>query len=186
MAYALAVVVLAAVLELQPDRVHARLVLESSTNLVNLRDRPLLVLGASAFVLDSAASLWLVALLVVVYGAAQRWLGRTATVLTAVFGHVFATLFVAVLLTSGIAHHDLSRALARETDVGVSYGLAALLGLLTFRLTGRVRRWVQLGGVVWLAGVVLLQSDFTDLGHLVAWLIGLAIGAVGSAMAVAA
>ncbi len=183
LAYALVVVGLAVVLALQPDGVHDRLVLESSTNLANLRDRPLIVLGASAFVLDSTASLWAVPVLVVAYGALQRWLGRGATLLVAAFGHVFATVFVAVLLAAGIEHHRLARSLARATDVGVSYALAAVLGVLVSRLGPRWRRPVGLGGLAWLTGVAFVQGDFTGLGHLVAWGIGIGTGAVGSAMA---
>lgn len=180
-AYALVLLVLAAVLAVQPDRVHDHLVLRSSTNLANLRNRPLFVLFVSAFVLQSTTSLWVLPLLVAAYGAAQRWLGRAATLLVALFGHVFATVFVAVLLTAGIAHHQLDRSVARQPDVGVSYGLAAVLGLLAYRLPTGPRRVVALGGTAFVVLLVAVSRTFTDLGHLVAWLIGLSMGAVGAA-----
>jgi len=172
---------LALVLALQPDRVHEHLVLRSSTNLANLRDDPLVVLLLSAFVLPSSFSLWVLPLLVAAYSAAQRWLGRTATLLVALFGHVFATVFVAVLLAAGIAHHQLDRAVAREPDVGVSYGLAAVLAVIVYRLPPFSRRCMAVGGTVFLAGLMLVSATFTDLGHLTAWLIGLAMGEVGAA-----
>lgn len=179
--YAVVLLGLTVVLSVQPDHVHDRLVLRSSTNLANLRDDPLVVLLVSAFVLPSALSLWVLPVLVLAYGAAQRWLGRTATLLVALFGHVFATVFVAVLLAAGIAHHQLDRSVAREPDVGASYGLAAVLAVLAYRLPPVPRRLVALGGTVFLLGLLLVSQTFTDLGHLTAWLIGLSMGEVGAA-----
>lgn len=168
----------------QPHSAAANVVLLSSTNLHNLRSQPLLVLVLSAFVLSSPWSLWILLPLVWAYGAAQRWLGRTATVLVALMGHALSTVFVAVLLTAGIAHHQLSRSIAREPDVGVSYGLAAVLGLLIFRLPAR-RLHVAGAGTTLLVAVLLLARTFTDLGHLLAWTIGICIGLVGSRMVTA-
>ncbi len=179
--YGLVLLVLTVFLAVLPDRVHDHLVLRSSTNLANLRDDPLVVLFVSAFVLPSSFSLWVLPLLVAGYGATQRWLGRTATLLVALFGHVFATVFVAVLLAAGIAHHQLDRSVAREPDVGASYGLAAVLAVLVYRLPPFLRRCLAVGGSVLLVGLVLVSETFTDLGHLTAWLIGLAMGEVGAA-----
>jgi hypothetical protein len=181
--YALVVVVVAAVVFAQPTAVSERWILECSTNVENLRARPLLVLALSAFVVSSPWGLWTVPLLVAVLGAVQRWVGRSATVLVAVFGHVLATVFVAVLLEAGIARHVLDRDLAREPDVGVSYVLAAVWGLLLFRAVPRRRRRTGLLVLVGLVGLVLLSETFTDVGHLVAWATGVGIGFVGSRMA---
>jgi hypothetical protein len=181
-AYALLVLLVTIAVFTQPNGAAAQAVLDSSTNLKNLRTQPLSVLFLSAFVLESPWRLWLLPVLVVVFGAAQRWLGRAATILVAVGGHVFATVFVALVVNAGIAHHQLSRRVADEPDVGVSYGLAALAGLLVFRLTSRRRRWTALGGSTLLVLVLELSQTFTDLGHLVAWSIGLSTGLVGSRM----
>jgi hypothetical protein len=178
--YAAVVVTSVVVVFSRPHGEAARVVLDSSTNLHNLRADPILVLLLSAFVVSSPWSLWVLPVLVWAYGAAQRWLGRTATVLVALFGHVFSTVFVGVLLTAGIAHHQLSRRVAREPDVGVSYGLATVLGLLTYRLPPRHRHRVVALGTVALVGMVAVSQTFTDLGHLVAWGIGLSMGFVGS------
>jgi hypothetical protein len=184
-AYALLVLLAVIAVFAQPNGVAGRIVINSSTNLQNLRGKPLDVLVLSAFVLESPWSLWILPVLVVVFGAAQRWLGRAATVLVAASGHVFGTLFVALLVNTGIAHHQLSRRLADEPDVGVSYGLAALLGLLAFRLGARWRPRVVLAGTAVLILVLVLSQTFTDLGHLVAWTIGLSTGLVGTRMAAA-
>lgn len=169
----------------QPHSAATKAVLNSSTNLHNLQTKPVFVLLLSAFVVSSPWGLWLLPVLIWVYGAAQRWLGRSATVLVALFGHVFATVFVGALLTAGIAHHQLSRSIAREPDVGVSYGLAALGGLLVFRLPPGRRRVAIAVVTLPLLGLVAAARTFTDLGHLVAWGIGLAIGFVGCRLAAA-
>jgi hypothetical protein len=184
--YALLLVASGVVVFTRPQSAAAKAVLDSSTNLQNLRSEPILVLLLSAFVVSSPWSLWILPLLVWTYAAAQRWLGRAATVLVAMFGHVFATVFVGVLLTAGIAHHQLSRSLAREPDVGVSYGLAAVLGLLLYRVPAPWRRRLAATGTVALIALVVLSQTFTDLGHLVAWGIGLTMGYVGSRVAAAA
>ena len=182
-AYAVVLVVVALAIALQPGHESNRLVLESSTNLDNLSDAPLLVLVVSAFVTSSLAGLWIVVPLVWAYAAAQRWLGRGATVLVAAFGHVFATLTVAVVLSAGIAHHELDRDLAREPDVGASYGLAAVLGVLTLRLPRKRRRVVVAAATLVGLAIAAISETFTDVGHLVAWGIGLGMGQVGLAVA---
>lgn len=183
--YAVVVVAVALVVFAQPSAVSHRWVLESSTNLHNLRMRPVRVLVLSAFVVSTPWSLWVVPVLVAVVGGAQRWVGRTATLVVALFGHVLSTVFVAVLLQAGIATHLLDRDLAREPDVGVSYVLAAVWGLLLFRASPQRRRVVGPLVVLGLLAVVVLSETFTDVGHLVAWCIGAGTGLVGSRMAAA-
>lgn len=167
----------------QPEVAANQLVLDSSTNPHNLRARPLSVLLVSAFIVSHPLGLWLLPFLFWAYGTAQRWLGRAATILVAMFGHVFATVFVGVLITAGITHHWLDKSLGREPDVGVSYGLAAIGGLLVFRLSPHPRR--RMIGVVTLlllTRLTILQT-FTEIGHLTAWGIGLSMGFVGCRLA---
>src|SRR5947208_15422182 len=71
--YAAMVVVVAVTLQLLPDSVHQDVVLNCSTNLVNLRERPVYVLLMSAFVVSSLSGLWLVPWLMLSYAATQRW-----------------------------------------------------------------------------------------------------------------
>lgn len=174
-AYAAVVVVVAIVVRVLPGTRTQDLVLESSTNLDNLRHTPLLVLGASAFVVSPVWGLWVVAPLVVVFGAAQRWLGRAATVIVAVLGHVGATLFVAVLLAAGINDGVVDADVAREPDVGVSYGLAAVAAVLVGRVPRRWRPWYALGVLAVAGGPLLLDPDFTGVGHVIAVILGFAL-----------
>ncbi len=158
-----------------PDRVAERVVVDSSTNLTNLRLHPPLVLVLSAFIEPTLVQLWIVPVLIWVYGTVQRWLGRAATVVAAVLGHVGATLFVATVLTAGVAHGRISLSVEDAADVGASYGVVAAAALLAARVP---RRW--LAGYVsgcsgLLVGALVLHRTFTDLGHAVAWTIGLAL-----------
>jgi hypothetical protein len=104
-AYLLVLVVVAVVLALLPAQVADQVVYNASTNLQGLRNRPLLVLVASAFVLlGGLAGLFWLPLVAAAMGAVERWLGKLAAVLVFALGHVGATLGLAVMLVSGIAH----------------------------------------------------------------------------------
>jgi hypothetical protein len=64
---------------------------------------------------------------------------------------------------------------SRATDVGMSYGATAVLGLLTAALPRRWRPawigWLLAAGV----GVVAVGRDFTDVGHTVALALGMLV-----------
>jgi hypothetical protein len=173
--YGALVVVLGVTLSVVPASVADRFVLDSSTNLVNLRQHPPYVLVVSALVVPSVWQLWIVLPVVWAYGVLQRWLGRVAVVITVAFGHIGATLLVATVLTAGIAHDRFSLAQARAADVGVSYGLVAVLGLLTARLAARHVKRAAAAGTLVALGALVVDRSFTDLGHLAAWLIGLGL-----------
>jgi hypothetical protein len=174
-AYAAIVVAIAIVVELMPGITSEELVHDTSTNLVNLRQTPLLVLVASAFVVAPLSGLWILAPLVATFAAAQRWLGRAATVIVAALGHVGVTLFVAVLLAAGIHAGRLSPALAQAQDVGVSYAVATVAGLLLVRLPRRLRPWYATGLLALTIVPLLLHPGFTEVGHLTAVLLGFAL-----------
>jgi hypothetical protein len=73
----------------------------------------------------------------------------------------------------GIRHARLPRSLADTIDIGVSYGLAGVVGVLAYRVP-RPWRWGYLLGVLaFFTYPVLHRGTFTDLGHLTAVLIGL-------------
>jgi hypothetical protein len=135
--YTAIVVTTTTILAVIPRPAATRFVLESSTNLANLREHPPLVLVLSAFVQPSPVELLILPPLIWAYGALQRWLGRAATIITAVFGHVGATLFVATILAAGIAKGRINTSTAHVADVDASYGLAAMAGLLVARVPRR-------------------------------------------------
>jgi len=177
----------ALVMAFLPDATAAAVTAHVSGNLDNLRERPVEALVASAFVLPHLSNLLLVVVLVVAVGYAQRWLGRAATVAVMVAGQVGASLVVGAVLTTGIARGWLSPTIAGVSDVGVSYVVAGVTGVLVARVPGRWRWW-YLGVLlaVWvLPGV--WQRAFTDVGHATALVIGLLLAFVlGRAVAAAA
>jgi hypothetical protein len=177
--YLLLLAVVAVLLALLPNEVADKVVYHASTNLQGLRDKPLFVLVASAFVLwGGLAGLLLLPLVAVVMGAVERWLGKLATVLVFAFGHVGATLGLAVLLVSGISHRAIDPQIATVDDVGVSYGLLAMAGTLSARVSTRWRAWYAgaIGGVP-LAAFAITREP-TDVGHVLAALIGLVLAVV--------
>lgn len=162
-------------LAIAPNSLVTRVVSVTSTNLANLRTHPLQVLVASVFVVPELEGLVMVMVLLVALAYGQAWVGRFATVTVAVIGHVGATLFVAMLLTTGMADRMLPRSIMYAKDVGVSYALAAVLGWLVARVP---RHWraPYIGLVVlWFLGPAVFTQTFTDAGHATALALGLSL-----------
>jgi hypothetical protein len=173
--YALIVVMISVVTAVQaPEQLRA-IVSDSSTSLTNLRQRPLAVLITSAFVISPVWGLWIVAPMVVAYGALQRWLGRASVIVVGVLGHVGATLFVATMELTELAKGRVGFRIAGRPDVGVSYALAAIAGVLVVRVAARWRRRYVVVSLIVVVGQLLILRNFTGLGHVTAWLIGLAV-----------
>ncbi len=123
----------------------ARAVLAASTNLDNLAVHPLRVLLLSAVVVPSGPGLLVLGLLVPVLALAQRRLGRAATLGAFAVGHVVATGVVAGLLLAGLRLGWVDPSVRSAVDVGVSYGLACVAGLL---VASGPRRWRRPGSSV--------------------------------------
>lgn len=175
--YGLIVIIASTWIGLQPDPVVRQLVENVSTNLNNMRSHPLEVLFASAFVVSPLTQLLLVPVVVFVFGIVQRWLGRTALIAIWVFGHVGATLFVMSMEITALYRHIARFSITVKPDVGVSYGLAAAIGLLAAWVPRRWRVWYALGCLVATCGMLAIWPDFTSLGHLTAIIIGLGMAA---------
>jgi hypothetical protein len=162
----------AAVLAVLPDDLHQRILLRCSTNLTNLHHDPVFVLPASAFVVSSAWSLYQMPFLVWVLGAAQRWVGRPATIGVALLGHVGSTLVVAGLLTHVVPDGLLAASAQHAVDVGVSYLGVCLAAFVVSRVPRPLRPAYVLGLVAYFAGPALHEPTFTDLGHTCSLLLG--------------
>jgi len=176
--YAGVVLVIAIALHASPDHLQVRFVQDTSSNLVNLRHSPLRVLLLSALVVPDVEGLLILVPLLLVLTASTRWLGRGPTLVALAFGHVGATLFVATLLLAGVTNGRLDPSIAHAPDVGVSYALAGVFGMLVARVPRRWRwAWV-LAPTAGLVVVLLVAPDFTAVGHLTALAIGFGLGAV--------
>ncbi len=156
------------------DRLAEALLREQSTNLSNLRHHAVDVMVRSAFWSGTSYALPTIALVAVVLAPAEFWLGTRRAVAVFAIGHVGATLLtaagIALALHFGTAPHGIERTI----DVGISYGTFCIAGVLTYRLP---RPWRY----TWAAGLLAIFStqagvtgEFSDYGHLVSVLLGLA------------
>lgn len=162
-----------------PHAVHW-LVASASTNLHNMTIDPLRVLVISAFWVQSTPWIWLLApLMVVVMAPAERLLGTGRTVLVFATGHLGATALTVAAIGVGVDRGLFPHSLAYALDVGPSYGLVALAAVLATRLPVRGTRRAAIAALLFgLATAVILGGDFTDAGHLLAALIGLALSRI--------
>lgn len=151
------------------------MVAASSTNLHNLSQLHLSVLASSAFIIDEGP-VWFTCIGVgCTLAVAELVWGGRRMLATFVFGHLGATAIVAVGLAIGIRIGWLPAVWERASDVGVSYGVFAVLTGLTFSLRSS---WRLPWAAVWItlaAQSVLIERSFTSVGHLTAGVLGLAV-----------
>lgn len=176
--YCSVVLLVAVVLWMLPEGTRDQVYEDTSTNLANLRDRPISVLLASAFVISSPGEVLLVLQLLVVLAYAQRFVGRLASLAVGFMGHVGATVFTAMVLTTGIFHGFVNPSVATVDDVGVSYVMATVMGFLTVVVPRRWRWWWVAFVVVYWVGPGLVARNFTAVGHTTALVIGLTVAFV--------
>jgi hypothetical protein len=175
LAYAVIVTCVTVALYALGPQVQDRVIRHASTNLHNLSHGHLGTLLGSAFVIDAGPIyVWLPGLVCLLALAELLW--RSGRLVVAfVTGHVGATLLVAVGLTAAVEIGWLPLSVSRATDVGMSYGAAAVLGSLTAAIP---RRWLAAWLGWWLAAgvaVVAVGRDFTDVGHAVALALGMLV-----------
>jgi hypothetical protein len=174
LAYAFVVTCVSTALQCLGPAVQGRVISHASTNLHNLSHGCVGTLLGSAFVVDAGPIyVWLPGLVCLLAMAELTW-GSSRLVLAFTVGHIGATLLVAAGLASAVLFGWLSwPSVARATDVGMSYGAAAVLGGLTMAMS---RRWRPGWIGWWLAvgvAVVAVGRDFTDVGHAVALVLGM-------------
>lgn len=147
---------------------------QRSTNIHELSNNPVRVLISSAMWVDSGHWLPYAVLYTVFHAQAERWLGTLRWLLVCAAAHVLATLISEGALLWAISRGMAPQSAVNTLDVGVSYALAGVMGVLTYRMASPWRYLyaaVVLGGY----GVPLLTGrTFTDLGHFTSVLIGLA------------
>ena len=148
---------------------------ERSTNLHHLAEDPLHVLFSSALWIDGGSWFAYFVLFNLFHVPAERWLGTLRWLGVAVLAHVGATYLSEGVLYWAIQHGDAPARAVNTLDVGVSYALAGVVAVLTYRIA-RPWRWLYLAGVLAVYAAPLLFSEvtFTEVGHLSAVLIGLA------------
>ncbi|MGH4029518.1 rhomboid-like protein [Actinomycetota bacterium Odt1-20B] len=147
---------------------------QRSTNIHELSKNPVRVLISSAFWIDGGGWLSYAVLYTVFHATVERWLGTWRWLAVAAGAHVAATLISEGVLLLAVRHGAAPASSVNTLDVGVSYALAGVVAVLTYRLP-RPWRYGYLLGVLVVYGIPLAGGrTFTDLGHFTSVLIGLA------------
>ncbi|MEU1329938.1 rhomboid-like protein [Streptomyces sp. NPDC005865] len=147
---------------------------QHSTNIHELSHNPVRVLISSAFWIDGGSWLPYAVLYTVFHASAEHWLGTRRWLVVAALSHVLATLISEGVLALAIHHGAAPRTSVNTLDVGVSYALAGVVAVLTYRIP-RPWRYAYLLIVLAVYGAPLITGrTFTDLGHFTSVLVGLA------------
>ncbi|MEV6169126.1 rhomboid-like protein [Streptomyces sp. NPDC051954] len=147
---------------------------QRSTNIHELSSNPVRVLVASAMWIDGGYWLPYAALYTVFHAQAERWLGTARWLVVCASAHVLASLISEGALLWAIRHGMAARSAVDTLDIGVSYALAGVVAVLTYRIAVPWR-YAYAGVVLLVYGVPLAAGrTFTDLGHFLSVLIGLA------------
>lgn len=144
----------------------------SSTSAVNLHRHPIGSLIASALWVDGRWWPYLIAFSVVL-APVERRIGSLRTILVFLSGHVIATLVTELPVGWQVRHNLLPRAMARLTDIGVSYGFATGLGVFVLMLPTKARWVVGVLAELVVLGAVAADVTVTSVGHACALQIGL-------------
>lgn len=157
--------------------VQAAVIRHASTNLHNLGHGRIGTLLGSAFVADAGpVYLWLPGLMCLLAAVELAW-GSLRAVISIVAGHVGASLIVAAGLVAALRWGWVAPAVVHASDVGISYVAMAALGALTAAVP---RRWRAAWTGWWVAAAIMVVAsgpDFTDVGHVVALTLGMAVSA---------
>ncbi|SED47258.1 hypothetical protein SAMN05216532_4659 [Streptomyces sp. 2231.1] len=146
---------------------------QRSTNIHELSRTPVRVLVASAMWIDSGHWIPYAVLYTVFHAPAERWLATPRWLAVCALAHVLATLISEGVLLMAIRDGVAPRSAVNTLDIGVSYALAGVIAVLTYRIPVPWR-YAYLAAVLVFFGLPLAaEPSFTDFGHLVAVLIGL-------------
>jgi hypothetical protein len=147
---------------------------KDSTNLHHLASDPIRVLITSLLWLDGAAWWPYLVLFCLFLAPAERWLGHLRFVIAGLIAHIVAT-----YLSEGFLYWQIQQAIVsprylNARDIGVSYFVVGIIGLLTYHIV-RPWRWLYLSvALAWFVGAVVINPTFTPVGHLTALFVGLA------------
>jgi hypothetical protein len=153
-----------------------QLLRQQSTNLVQMsRDAPRVLLLSAFFLPDRTLSpLYLVFLVVLI--AVERWFGSLRWLFLAAVSHCGASMFTTVMIWLQVRTGDSSPDAVYPVDVGVSYIVAGMMGAVLWQLRTDVRLVVALLMTVGIGIPALREPSFTNIGHLVAFTIGVVLG----------
>ncbi|MCG5430980.1 hypothetical protein LV457_01540 [Mycobacterium sp. MYCO198283] len=155
-----------------PRRRRQQLLREQSTNLAALQRKPLRVMLTSLLWLDGRRWWPYVPVFVGVLAPVERLLGPLRFVAVGMSAHVGGTLISQALLARSIRRADEPRRLVHARDVGVSYFVLGIFGMLAGTLDRPGRNAAQLAAAGAVAAAAATRANFTTTGHNAALLIG--------------
>ncbi|MER5989172.1 rhomboid-like protein [Streptomyces sp. NPDC001787] len=147
---------------------------QRSTNIHELSQNPVRVLVSSALWIDGGRWLPYAVLFTVFHATAEHWLGTLRWLGVAAAAHILATLVSEGVLAWAIRHGHAPQSALNTLDVGVSYALAGVIAVLTYRVRPPWRHVYAFAVLVFYGIPLVTGRTFTDLGHFTAVLIGLA------------
>jgi rhomboid family protein len=157
-----------------PARHLHALLQKDSTNLHHLASDPIRVLIQSLLWIDGRYWWPYLIVFTLFLAPAERWLGQLRWLVVGLVCHVGATYLSEGYLYWRIQEAVSSPRLIDARDIGVSYFVVGIVGVLTYHVPRRWR-WLYLVIALVVFGAFLAaKHDFTNLGHFTALLIGLA------------
>lgn len=148
---------------------------DRSTNIHHLATDPLRVLFTSLLWLDGRHWWPYVPLFCVFLAPAERWLGSMRWLLVGLTAHIGATYLSEGALYWAIRRGSAAPTLVDARDIGVSYFVVGVAAILAWHTAIRWRVVYLIAGFAIFAAVLAVAPTFTSLGHLCAFLIGLAL-----------
>lgn len=151
---------------------HAELI-HGSTNIHHLATDPLEVLFSSLFWIDGRYWTPYLVLFSLFLAPAEHWLGQLRWLTVGLTAHVGATYISEGLLYLAIQYHSAPERLVHAQDIGVSYFMVGVIAVLAYRIAPPWR-WGYLAVLVGVFTVpLIIDPNFTAIGHFSAIFIGL-------------
>jgi hypothetical protein len=151
-----------------------RFVLHHSTNLHELSHNPVRVLVSSALWIDGGHWWPYLILYCLFHAPAERRLGTGRWLAVVAISHVGATYISQSIVYYEIRHGTVPPSAAFVPDIGVSYALAGVEGVLAYFIAPPWRYVYAAVLIAYYGNALLAGGTFTDFGHFSALLLGLA------------
>jgi hypothetical protein len=149
------------------------LLVHNSTNIRHLATDPLEVLFSSLLWIDGRYWTPYLLLFTLFLAPAEHWLGQIRWITVGLTAHVGATYISEGLLYLEIQYHQAPQKLVHATDIGVSYFMVGLIGVLAYHVA-TPWRWGYLAVLIAAFAVpLIIRLHFTAIGHFTAVFIGL-------------
>jgi hypothetical protein len=170
----LAVLLFTTIIQRTASRRHLHfLLVHDSTNIRHLATDPLDALFSSLLWIDGRYWTPYLLLFTLFVAPAEQWLGQIHWLTVGLTAHIVATYISEGLLYLEIQYHQAPQKLVHATDIGVSYFMVGLIAVLAYHIA-MPWRWVYLAVLITVFAVpLIINANFTAIGHFSAIFIGL-------------